>query len=181
MSGQIAVIDEGPTAEQRRRFTFEEAPLQEGTVLKGRAYRRVPHFRTLVASGVLGEELGQVLGWYRDRWDIAQYSPLRDSLGKHQPHGGGGNVEAWRARILDAQDDVDYAERGVHPWLRITIRAMVLLDMSAADLARERHGCEKPHSRQVTRIMNELRTGACQMLAQVKHIVDAEEAKRRAR
>lgn len=167
------LIENGPTKAQMKRFEYEPTKVVEhGQIKRSTVYRRVPYYQTLVKRGLLDSDVHDVLSWYRDRYDAAQYSLLSDSLAKGLPRTEtSGSYEMWRARILDAESDVKYAERGVFSHLLATLRAAVLNDMSASEIAKQRFFAESPNVRQVNKIMTEIRVAAFQMLAQVKHIV----------
>lgn len=173
---KMEVIEVGPTEAQAGRFEYEESRVVlDGQISRERVYRRVPVYVTMIRRKQISDDLAPVLGWYRDRWDAGQYSPLRDSLGKHMPfEASSGTLEGWRARVIDALSDVKYAEAGVQAWLRPTLRSIVLLDQTATEIARERFGRFVPGQDRIDRIVTELRVAAFQMLAQVRHIVEPE-------
>lgn len=160
----------GPTEAQSKRHEYAEAVLQEGTLLKGRTVRRIPVYVTMHKQKRIPDELMQAFGWYRDRWDTSLHSPLRDSLGKHQPHGGG-SYERFRARVIDALADVEYAEAGVPPFLRQTLRSVVLEDITATEIARARWGKFEPGQERIDRVVAELVVAGLKLVEQVSHIV----------
>lgn len=166
----VVVPTVGPTEAQSKRHEYAEAVLQEGTLLKGRTVRRIPVYVTMHKQKRIPDELMQAFGWYRDRWDTSLHSPLRDSLGKFQPHGGG-SYERFRARVIDALADVEYAEAGVPPFLRQTLRSVVLDDLTATEIARARWGKFEPGQQRIDRVVAELVLAGLKLTEQVSHIV----------
>lgn len=161
----------GPTAEQAKRHEYETLESKDSRFAKiEKTYRRIPVYVTMHKQKRIPDELMQAFGWYRDRWDTSLHSPLRDSLGKHQPHGGG-SYERFRARVIDALADVEYAEAGVPPFLRPTLRSVVLDDLTATEIARARWGKFEPGQERIDRIVAELVLGGLKLMEQVSHIV----------
>ena len=157
---RIEITTLGPTEEQAARFQYEDAALvEDGTVQRERVYRRVPHVVTMARAGTISDSQATALGWYRDRWDRAQYSATVDSLGRLGPRSGGGDYERWRTRILDAEADVRRAETAVGSPLVATLRAIALEDYSAAQVARQRW-TGGVNSRCIKSVVDELRRAA---------------------
>lgn len=162
----------GPTAEQAKRHEYETLESKDSRFAKvERTYRRIPVYVTMHKQKRIPDELMQAFGWYRDRWDMSLHSPLRDSLGKHQPRTGGGSYERFRARVIDALADVEYAEAGVPPFLRQTLRSVVLEDITATEIARARWGKFEPGQERIDRIVAELIVAGLKLVEQVSHIV----------
>lgn len=163
----------GPTPEQRIRGAYDVFEHKEDRFARPvKTYRRVPLVVRLQKSSLIDDDQTKALLWYRDRHDEAQYSPVPDSLAFGEPRGGTGHYEKWRARVLDAQADVRYAEAGVAAWLRPTLRSMALDDMGAAMVARHRWYCEGAvPTRFINRVNREFALAASQLLAQVSHMM----------
>src|SRR5687768_6819940 len=75
----------GPTPEQMEHGAFGVEDITDkrdggGTINIGKAYRRRPMILTLLTRGVLGQEEYRALNHYRHHADMADRSPVRDSL-----------------------------------------------------------------------------------------------------
>ena len=167
----VVVSTIGPTAEQAKRHEYETLESKDSRFAKiEKTYRRIPVYVTMHKQKRIPDELMQTFGWYRDRWDTSLHSPLRDSLGKQQPHGGG-SYERFRARVIDALADVEYAEAGVPPFLRPTLRSVVLEDITATEIARAGWGRFEPGQERIDRVVGELLAAGYRLAQQVSHIV----------
>jgi hypothetical protein len=145
----------GPTPEQARdaRFDIEDITDKlpgDVTVKIGKAYRRRPMIDTLADQGVFSDAEHKALRHYRHHADIADRSPVRDSL-NHQRGGSGTGPTVEMLNAVRVRDD---CERAAGSLVGI-LRAVVVDDMSLSQWAIRRYGsieeCEMRKGRQVCR------------------------------
>ena len=164
----------GPTDEQMARFSFKRENVNDGTKLKGRAYRREPWFLTLFRRGEIDADQLAALKYYRDAHESADRSETRCALNREL---GGGPSDATALRLMMARETRDDCEGAIPPFLLDTLRAVAIHDRDYSDIARERYGDRRakevpdgkvmpitvlrpPSSRQRKRIATEFKTAA---------------------
>lgn len=126
-----------PTAEQMASGDFrEEQIVEQGQVRAGRAFRRVPMILVLFRQKLLSEEEFKALRHYQNYADIAERSPLKDSLAKDI---AGGSGEGPGAALLHAKQVRDDCERAAGSLADI-LRAVVVYDKSLSQWAIEQSG-----------------------------------------
>lgn len=126
-----------PTAEQMRDAAFRpEQIVERGQVVKSVAYRRRPMIDILYAADALSKAEYDAVKHYRHHADIADRSPVRDSLAieRHGGSGVGPGVEMINA--IQVRDD---CERAAGSLVDI-LRAVVVYDMSLSQWAIQRSG-----------------------------------------
>jgi len=149
-SGYVARKDRGrpkveivaPTPEQMAGGAFAIEDITDkrpggGSITIGKGYRRKRMLETLFAQGVLAEDQFKALKHYRHHADIADRSPVKDSLGKRI--GGDGSGCGPTVNTLNAiavTRDCEAAAMG----LKRMLRAVVVDDMSLSQWAIERAG-----------------------------------------
>ncbi len=145
----------GPTAEQRQRGQFQLDDIVDkqpgGTSITiGKAYRRRPMIEILDDQGVFSDAEIKALRHYRHHADIADRSPLRDSLNKQR----GGSGMGPTVELLNATRVRDDCERAAGTLVDI-LRAVVVYDWSLSQWAMERSGsieeCEVRKGKRVCR------------------------------
>lgn len=145
-----------PTDEQKERsqYFLDDVldKLRGGTSVKiGKAYRRRPMFEILGDQDVLNPAEVAALRHYRHHADIADRSPLRDSLNKQR----GGSGVGPTVEMLNAVRVRDDCERAAGALVDI-LRAVVVYDMSLSQWAMEHHGsveeCEMRRGKRVCRL-----------------------------
>lgn len=106
--------------------------LSGGSQVKiGKAFRRKPMIDTLAAAGVFSDAEFKALTHYRRHADIADRSPLRDSLNMQRYGGTGTGPTIEMLNAVRVRDDV---ERAVGTLLDI-FRAVVVDDVSLSQWA----------------------------------------------
>ena len=128
-----------PTPEQMHGGVFELQDVIErsprGMIAIGKAWCRVPMIKVLFAARVLSYDEFRALKHYRHHADMADHSPIRDSLNIQR--GGGGNGLAFSR--LHAQRVRDDCERSAGQLADI-LRAVVIYDLSLNQWAIRRGG-----------------------------------------
>jgi len=129
-----------PPAEQMRDVPFVVEPVHDRTAtgqldLKGTAYRRRPMIEVLFDAGTLTVNQLKALRHYRHHADIADRSPVRDSLCLQR--GGSGSGPA--VTTLNAVRIVADIEAAAGSLLDI-LRAVVVYDRSLSQVAIDRAG-----------------------------------------
>lgn len=120
-----------PTDEQMQGGTFRPLQIVEkGQVVKGVAFCRRPMIDILADQGVLSDSEHKALRHYRHHADIADRSPMRDSLDRSR----GGNGTGPGIELLNAIRVRDDIERAVGSLCDI-LRAVVIYDMSLSQWA----------------------------------------------
>lgn len=142
-----------PTDEQMRGGEFRpEQIVEAGQTTRGVAYRRRPMIDILLSQRLLSFEEHRALRHYRHHADIADKSPVRDSLAIER-FGGSGNGPG--TEILNAQRVRDDCERAAGSLADI-LRAVVIYDQSLSQWAMERAGaieeCEMKQGKRVCRM-----------------------------
>ena len=125
-----------PTPEQMRGAVFDLATIVDkgrgGAVVRiGKAFRRRPMIEILWRDGVLSEDEYKALGHYRHHADIADRSPLRDSLVAQR---GAGSGMGPTVAVLNARRVRDDCERAAGSLADI-LRAVVVYDCSLSQWA----------------------------------------------
>lgn len=130
-----------PTPEQMRSGAFVIGDIVDkqpgGKFMSiGKAYRRRPMIDVLFAAGVFDEHEYKALRHYRHHADLADRSPIRDSLGKRQ---GGGSGDGPTITTLNAIRIVSDCEKAAGSLVDI-LRAVVVNDWSLSQWAMEHAG-----------------------------------------
>lgn len=129
-----------PTREQELQAEYRLEPITERGQVIGTAYRRRAMIDILHERGILDEPLYKALKHYRHHADIADKSPIRDSLTNWMPKASGGTgpgIELLNA--IRVRDDCERAAMG----LVDILRAVVVDDMSLSQWAMHRHGARE--------------------------------------
>jgi len=129
-----------PTREQELQAEYRLEPITERGQVIGTAYRKRPMIDILHERGVLDEPLYKALKHYRHHADIADKSPIRDSLTNWMPKASGGTgpgIELLNA--IRVRDDCERAAMG----LVDILRAVVVDDMSLSQWAMNKHGASE--------------------------------------
>jgi len=129
-----------PTREQELQAEYRLEPITERGQVIGTAYRRRAMIDILHERGFLDEPLYKALKHYRHHADIADKSPIRDSLTNWMPKASGGTgpgIELLNA--IRVRDDCERAAMG----LVDILRAVVVDDMSLSQWAMHRHGARE--------------------------------------
>lgn len=124
-----------------------------GTINIGKAYRRRPMILTLLATDVLDQDEYKALNHYRHHADMANRSPIRDSLCLQR----GGNGLGPSVAILNAARVRDDCERAAGSLVDI-LRAVVVDDVSLPQWAIRCGGAvEQTYTRAGGCVITELR------------------------
>lgn len=132
-----------PTPEQSRHSAFELSDIVDKakggvTVTLGKAYRRVPMIDTLHEQGLFNDAEYKALKHYRHHADLADKSPLKDSLANLvRISGGSGNGPT--VTMLNAVRVRDDCERAAGSLADI-LRAVAVDDVSLSQWAMNRYG-----------------------------------------
>lgn len=145
-----------PTPEQARHAAFQIADIVDKvkgnvTVTIGKAYRRVPMIDTLHMQGLFNEDEYKALKHYRHHADIADRSPLKDSLLNlaRITTGSGNGPTVTLLNAVRVRDDI---ERAVGSLVDI-LRAVVVDDVSLTQWCISRgHSAEKCRQRKKGRV-----------------------------
>jgi hypothetical protein len=138
-----------PTPEQMSSFKIEDIhdKASNGATIKlGKAYRRRPMIDTL--QDLFSDAEYKALKHYRHHADVADRSPLKDSLNK-APGGGTGCPSVEILNACRVRDDCERAAGS----LRDILRAVVVYDLSLSQWAMQRSGARqegnrmKPHKK----------------------------------
>ncbi len=128
-----------PTDAQLASGAFELVEITEknkGRMIRlGKAYRRKRMLEALAAKGVFSADQYKALAHYRHHADVADKSPLSDSLGRQR--GGSGNPPS--IEILNAVRITSDCERAAGSLADI-LRAVIVYDTPLATWAMQRHG-----------------------------------------
>ena len=136
-----------PTPEQMARGNFQLGEIRDvgprASVTIGKAWRRVPMIYLLWLAKVIDHAEYKALYHYRHHADLADKSPIRDSLNIHR--GGGGNGIAFTTlNTCRVRDDCERAAGA----LADILRRVVVDDWSLAQWAIHRGGgIERPRKR----------------------------------
>lgn len=130
----------GPTPEQSGHgmFVLEDVTDKRnggGSITIGKAYRRRPMIDVLADQGLFGTAEVKALRHYRHHADIADRSPVRDSLNK-QLGGTGTGPTVEMLNAIRVRDDCERAAGS----LRDILRAVVVYDLSLSQWAITRNG-----------------------------------------
>lgn len=126
-----------PTYEQAMQCEYRLEPITERGQLVGTAYRKRPMIDILHERNILDQSQYKALKHYRHHADLADKSPIRDSLTNWMPKATGGNgpgIELLNA-VRVTQDCENAAGQ-----LADILRAVVVNDMSLSRWAMHRHG-----------------------------------------
>lgn len=129
----------GPTSEQRSAFSLERITDRRPggtTVNLGRAYRRKPMIDTLAEQGILSDAEHRALKHYRHHADIADRSPVRDSLCMVRV---GGESSGPTHNLLNAIQVAASCERAAGSLADI-LRSVAVYDQSLSQWAIDRSG-----------------------------------------
>lgn len=145
-----------PTPEQSRHSAFQISDIVDKakgnvTVTIGKAYRRVPMIDTLHAQGLFTNDEYKALRHYRHHADIADRSPLKDSLANLMriSSGSGNGPTVTMLNAVRVRDDI---ERAAGSLLDI-LRAVVVDDVSLSQWCISRgHSAEKCRERKKGRV-----------------------------
>lgn len=126
-----------PTDEQQARSGFDIVDTYDalpGGMRRtiGKAYRRRPMIDTLEAKGIIDADQAKALRHYRHHADIADRSPLSDSIGKLLRRGGSGrepSVELLNA--IRVRDDCEKAAGS----LAVMLHRVIVDDVTLTDWA----------------------------------------------
>ena len=145
-----AVQDDGaekPTAEMRARVEYEYGPVKtEMNIQIGSAYRRQPLYVTMSKTpGRFTEAELSALQKYRTIFDRCERSPMASCLASLGSNGGGGYLTPSAGvfgtpSLVEAKRRLSLVERQLGPYL-MTMRDVVLHDMSFSAIAMARFGC----------------------------------------
>jgi hypothetical protein len=164
-----------PTDEQMAGgvFRLEDIVDRQGTGSRiGKAYRRQPMILSLRVQGLIDAEQFRALSHYRHHADLANRSPLRDSLCLQR----GGAGPGPSVSILNASRVRDDCERAAGSLADI-LRAVVIEDMSLSQWAMNRYGVieerdgnvsrPKPQKRGLQRAQLEIKVAAQRVQAEL--------------
>lgn len=128
----------GPTPEQANAFVLSEILDRDGATARklGKAYRRRPMIDMLLDQDIFTIAEHRALQHYRHHADIADRSPIRDSLARGLPSGGGDGPTVAMMNAVRVRDD---CERAVGS-LREILRAVVVYDQSLSQWAMAQFG-----------------------------------------
>lgn len=128
-----------PTPEQSHAFELGEVFDRQpgGSIRLGKAYRRKRMLETLLAQGLFSEGEYGALKHYRHHADLADRSPLRDSLQSLLRVAGNGSPPS--VELLNAIRVTADCERAAGS-LSIMLRAVIVDDHSLSQWAISRHG-----------------------------------------
>lgn len=129
-----------PTPEQEAGAEFRLEPVTERGQVIGTAYRRRPMIDILFERGIFDEPHYKALKHYRHHADIADKSPIRDSLTNWMPKAAGGTGPG--IELLNAMRVRDDCERAAGSLYDI-LRAVVVSDMSLSQWAMGKHGASE--------------------------------------
>ncbi len=101
-----------------------------GQVIIGKAFRRKPMVEILAGQGLFSAAEFKALTHYRHHADMADRSPIRDSLCLHR-FGGSGHPTISLLNAIRIRDDCERAAANLAPILR----AVILDDMSLSEWA----------------------------------------------
>jgi len=173
-----------PTCEQMAGGTFELQEIRDvgprAAVAIGKAYRRKPMIEILLIASVLNRDEYKALKHYRHHADLADRSPIRDSLCLQR----GGRGSGPTISTLNAVRIVTDCERAAGSLADI-LRAIVVNDWSLAQWAMHRGGsievdrkrgvCIEPHKDYLILAKYEIKFAAQRVMSEL----DAEPLDRR--
>jgi hypothetical protein len=166
-----------PTPEQMADGAFRVEDITDkrdggGTINIGKAYRRRPMILTLLAREIICQDQYRALAHYRHHADMADKSPIRDSLCIQRGGAGLGPSVA----ILNAARVRDDCERAAGS-LSDILRAVVVDDMSLSQWAINRAGALhelsgtvirlKPRRKALEIAQLEIKMAACRVQAEL--------------
>jgi hypothetical protein len=130
-----------PPAEQMAGGAFAVEDVTDkrrggGTITIGKAYRRLPMIDVLFAANVLSIGEYKALRHYRHHADIADRSPVRDSLCLQRGDGYGASPTVTTLNAVRLVSDVEAAVGS----LLDVLRAVVVYDRSLSQVAIDRAG-----------------------------------------
>lgn len=125
----------GPTPEQQADGAFAIEDITDkrnggGTISIGKAWRRRPMIAVLAAAGAISDEEYRALRHYRHHADLADRSPVRDSLCL-QRGGAGAGMTLATLNAIRVRDDLERAAGS----LVDILRAVVVNDVSLSQWA----------------------------------------------
>lgn len=128
-----------PTPEQAREGRFAIGDIVDrnpggSNATIGKAWRRVRMVEQLALQNLISAEEYKALKHYRHHADLADRSPIRDSLNHQRGHGAGPTISALNA--VRIRDDCEKAAGS----LVEILRAIVVDDTSLSQWAIQRHG-----------------------------------------
>jgi len=129
-----------PTREQELQAEYRLEPVTERGQVIGTAYRRRPMIDILYERGIFDEAHYKALKHYRHHADIADKSPIRDSLTNWMPKAAGGAGPG--VELLNAMQVASACERAAGALYDI-LRAVVVNDMSLSQWAMNKHGARE--------------------------------------
>jgi hypothetical protein len=129
-----------PPAEQMTASEFIISDVTDkrnggGSITIGKAYRRKPMIDTLLAQNILTHDEHRALRHYRHHADIADRSPVRDSLCT-QRNGGGNGPTVTLLNAIRVRADCERAAGS----LSGILQAVVIYDLSLSQYAMIRAG-----------------------------------------
>lgn len=127
----------GPTPEQAAAFQLSDITdrVNGASIRLGKAYKRRPMIDVLFGRSMFSEAEYKALRHYRHHADIADRSPLKDSLNK-QRYGGGTGPTVELLNACRVRDDCERAAGR----LRDILRAVVVYDLSLSQWAMTQSG-----------------------------------------
>lgn len=154
---------EGPTPEQAGAFVqtdITDKAANGRTICIGKAFRRVVMIDLLMKQNILDLGMHKALKHYRHHADVADRSPLKDSLNKAP--GGGTGIPS--VEVLNAVRVAADCERAAGS-LRDILRAVVVDDLSLSQWAmrtgtRQEGARIKPHKKALQIAQLEIRMAA---------------------
>ena len=129
-----------PNEMQMARAQFDQSDIVDkrpggGQVIIGKAFRRKPMVEILAGQGLFSAAEFKALTHYRHHADMADRSPIRDSLCLHR-FGGTGHPTVSLLNAIRIRDDCERAAGSLAPMLR----AVIVDDASLSEWAIHRSG-----------------------------------------
>ena len=137
-----------PTPEQFQRSEYALVSITERGQVTGAGFRKVRELERLFSDDVISPSEFAALHRYRLYADMADKSPLRDSLDRHMPQGGSGEIPPY---ILDAKFRTGAVEKALGQLCDMT-RAIIVDDLSVVDWVIDRGHWYISHDRDQHRI-----------------------------
>jgi hypothetical protein len=125
-----------PVNEQARRYHYDLETVTEHGQVVGRVYRRRPLFETMFARGEISREEAQALRYYRERYELSNFSLTRSCLLQRYGRSLNGGSSPL---VLRAASEVQAMEAAAGLFL-MAFRKVVIEDMSFNRIAMDRYG-----------------------------------------